>query len=239
MTQWRQLLRRSDFLKAAAGGATSLLLTPLLSACGGGDAGTSAAAVAGSGAREALAASTAPPAATDATSLAAEEIAALRFMREEEKLAHDVYVAMDARWGAAIFSNIASSETEHTQAVLARLVAYGIDDPAAGRAPGEFENADLQALYDTLVERGNASLEAALGVGAYIEETDVRDIRAKMAVTDEADVLQVFQNLLCGSYKHLQAFNRQLVNLGISYVAQTISQDEWDAIVAGTASCTG
>lgn len=172
-------------------------------------------------------------------SLTAVEIADMRFMREEEKLAHDVYVAMYARWGLAVFSNIAASETEHTEAVLARLVAYGIDDPAAGRAPGSFENTDLQALYDRLVAAGGESLVAALSVGALIEEKDIQDIRDKMAQTDEADVLGVYQNLLCGSYNHLQAFNRQLQNRGVTYASQVISQAEWDAIVAGTAVCTG
>jgi hypothetical protein len=160
-------------------------------------------------------------------------------MREEEKLAHDVYVAMYARWRAKVFSNIARSETQHTEAVLARLVAYGIDDPAAGLAAGEFENPDLQALYDRLVATGKQSLVAAFGVGALIEETDIHDIRVKMAQTDEPDVLRVYQNLLCGSYSHLQTFARQLSQRGVTYAAQVISQAEWDAIVAGTAVCTG
>jgi hypothetical protein len=170
--------------------------------------------------------------------LTAEEVAGMRYMREEEKLAHDVYRALYARWGAQVFDNIADSETEHTEAVLARLVAHGIADPAAGRAAGDFENPELQALYDRLVAAGGASLVAALSVGALIEERDIQDIRDRMAATDEADVRATYQNLLCGSYNHLQAFNRQLVSRGVSYATQVIPQSQWDAIVAGTALCT-
>ena len=38
------------------------------------------------------------------------DIAGLVFMREEEKLARDVYLTMSDRWGAPVFENIAASE---------------------------------------------------------------------------------------------------------------------------------
>lgn len=162
------------------------------------------------------------------------EIAGLKFMREEEKLAHDVYVAMYAKWRRNVFSNIAASETQHTNAVLGQLKMYGIADPAAGRAPGEFEDEYLQALYNRLVAMGNVSLEEAIKVGCLIEETDIQDIRNKMAETDEPSILKVYQNLICGSYNHLQAFDRQLKT---QYTAQVIPQSLYDAIAAGAVSC--
>jgi hypothetical protein len=39
-------------------------------------------------------------------------------MREEEKLAHDVYMTLYEKWGQQIFKNIAASEETHTNAVL-------------------------------------------------------------------------------------------------------------------------
>src|SRR5690606_40421673 len=111
---------------------------------------------------------------TDASSvgtLDAAEIAGLKFMREEEKLAHDVYVTMFNTWGAQIFANIAESETEHTEAVLEQIEQYGVEDPAEGNPVGVFEDPYLQALYDKLVAMGSVSLIEALKVGALIEET--------------------------------------------------------------------
>lgn len=172
------------------------------------------------------------------TGLDAIEIAGLKFMREEEKLAHDVYTALFNTWGARIFANIAESETEHTEAVRRQIELYGVEDPAEGNPAGVFEDPCLQALYNKLIEMGSVSLIDSLKVGALIEETDIQDIRDKMAETDEASILQVYQNLLCGSCEHLQAFNRQLVANGVSYQSQVITQEEWDAIAAGTASCT-
>jgi hypothetical protein len=181
---------------------------------------------------------TTPPATTPpATTLSADEIAGLKFMREEEKLAHDVYVALFGVWGDKIFDQISLSETNHTEAVLALLVKYGIADPAAGNPAGVFTDPALQTLYDTLVSMGYTSQIAALSVGALIEETDIRDIEAKKAVTDEADILTVYSNLLCGSQNHLRSFNSKLLNLGVTYVPQVITQAQWDAIVAAPGTC--
>ena len=159
-------------------------------------------------------------------------------VREEEKLAHDVYVALFNVWGAQVFANIADSETEHTEAIRQLILSHGLPDPAATTAPGVFVNTELQALYDQLVAMGQPSLIEALKVGCLIEETDIQDIRNKMALTDEASILGTYQNLLCGSYNHLQSFNRVLANRGVAYQSQVISQDQWNAIASGSASCS-
>lgn len=85
----------------------------------------------------------------------------LIWMREEEKLAHDVYTALSQKWGKQIFSNIAASEQTHTGAVLGLLTKYGIPDPAKSE-PGVFTSPELQKLYDTLIAQGNTSLLDAL-----------------------------------------------------------------------------
>jgi hypothetical protein len=51
-------------------------------------------------------------------SLSAEEINSLNFMREEEKLARDVYNGLARKWEVNIFTNIATSEQTHMDAVL-------------------------------------------------------------------------------------------------------------------------
>lgn len=221
---------KRNFLKAAAAGAGAAFLSPLLSGCGGGDEEpTDAETYARRG----------PSSRGASTTLTEQEIADMRFMREEEKLAHDVYITLFNVWGAPVFANIAESETAHTEAVLRLLLKRGLPDPAKGQPVGSFENQELQALYNQLVEQGRRSLVDALRVGALIEEKDIWDIRQKMEATDEADALKTYQNLLCGSHNHLLAFNRQLKANGVSYSAQVLPQAEWDAIVAGTSSCTG
>lgn len=235
------MMKRKAFVHGMGALLGAVVFGPALTACGGGDEESNAALTdetLDAAARRRTSTGTTPTAPTTTTTLDANEAEGLRYMREEEKLAHDVYVAQFARWPRlTVFSNIAASETEHTEAVLTQLQRYGLADPAAGKSAGVFENTYLQALYDRLVALGSVSEVEALKVGCLIEETDIQDIRDKMALTDEASILSTYQNLLCGSYSHLQAFNRVLANRGVSYQSQVIGQDLWNAIAAGTASC--
>lgn len=237
-------MKRKAFVHGMGALLGAVVFGPALTACGGGDE-PDVPAVSGDGLLTADArgrsgtgtGSTTPSPTT--TSLDPNEVEGLRYMREEEKLAHDVYLALYARWPRlSVFSNIAASEAQHTDAVLGQLQRYGVADPAAGKAAGVFENTYLQALYQRLVAMGAVNEVEALKVGCLIEETDIQDIRNKMALTDEASILGTYQNLLCGSYNHLQSFNRVLANRGVTYQSQVISQAQWDAIASGSASCT-
>lgn len=229
-------MQRKQFLRYLGATIGSVAAGGLLAACGGGGDDTVTATTVGtaSATMEATDSTTAV-----ATTLSAEEIAGLKFMREEEKLAHDVYTALYAVWGHQVFANIALSETDHTEAILGLLEKYGVEDPAEDKDAGEFEDEELQHLYDTLVAMGQPSLIDALKVGALIEETDIQDINERKAVTDEADILGVYDSLLCGSRNHLRAFNDALLAEGVQYEATVITQEEWDAIASGERETCG
>ena len=167
--------------------------------------------------------------------LNADEIAGLLFMREEEKLAHDVYGALAATWDLPIFANIARSEQQHTDAVRFVIGQYGLTDPAAGNAPGIFVDPTLQALYNDLVAQGSQSLVAALQVGAIIEETDITDLQTRIAQTNHGDIAQLYANLLHGSSNHLRAYVSTWARAtGEEYVPQYLDQESYDAIISGT-----
>lgn len=164
--------------------------------------------------------------------LTAAEAAGLQFMREEEKLARDVYVALYDLWGANIFNNIAASERTHMEAVAVLLARYNLTDPALA-AYGEFSNQELQSLYDELVAAGSQSLTAAYQVGALIEDLDIKDLATYLAQTDNEDIRLVYENLQRGSRNHLRAFNRQLVRAtGQNYVPQHISERMFADIIS-------
>jgi hypothetical protein len=141
----------------------------------------------------------------------------LTYMREEEKLARDVYIFMYEKWGSQIFSNISVSEQSHMDAIKTLLDRYGIPDPAAGKGPGVFTNQDLQDLYNALIEDGSVSLVEALEVGVVIEETDIDDLNAGIASTKRKDIRTVYNNLLQGSLNHLKAFVSNLAMQGVIY----------------------
>lgn len=137
--------------------------------------------------------------------LSATEQDSLLFMVEEEKLARDVYQFLSDKWGLAVFANISRSEQIHMNAVITLIDRYGLTNPVSAES-GIFSNGDLQALYTQLTSRGSQSLADALLVGGAIEEIDIRDLQSRLTNVTHSDISQVFNNLLSGSYTHLQAF---------------------------------
>jgi len=183
-------------------------------------------------------ASVAPVAVT--STLSADEIAGLQFMREEEKLARDVYLTLYQKWGVTIFNNIAGSEATHMASIKTLLDRYGIADPAAGQPIGVFTNPELQVLYNQLIAQGNQSLAAALKVGGAIEEIDIRDLQVRLAGTTHADLKSVYTSLLNGSYNHLRAFTRTLTTqTGAVYQPQYLDAATYQSIVGGSTGRRG
>ncbi len=161
-----------------------------------------------------------------------EEIADLLFMREEEKLAHDVYTVLYEQYGLQIFTNIAASEQKHTDAILMLLDRFGQEDPVGDNGPGEFSNEDLQTLYNDLIDSGSQSLTDALLVGLAIEEIDILDLEEAIARTELPSILMVYGNLLKGSHNHLRAFVRVYESqTGEVYEPRWLSQEAYDEIL--------
>ncbi len=163
--------------------------------------------------------------------LSAAEQSSLIYMREEEKLAGDVYARLYAAWGQKVFTNISASESTHTEAVRQLLVRYNLPDPAANLGAGVYANTTLQGLYTQLVAAGNVSLIEGLKVGAAIEELDMLDINTHLTNVDNQDIRLVYDNLLKGSRNHLRSFYKTLLQQGGTYTAQYLTQAEFDAIV--------
>lgn len=165
-------------------------------------------------------------------SLGENEKADLIFMREEEKLARDVYLYFSEKYDLNIFKNISSSEQTHMDAVLGIMEVYGVEDPASNEM-GVFTNADLQQLYNNLIAQGDASLVAALTVGATIEDVDILDLDNAIDATSKADIIDVYEMLACGSRNHMRGFSSQLDVQGETYTPQFITQEMYDDILSG------
>jgi hypothetical protein len=200
------------------------LLAVTLVACGG-VASVSAGALASD---DALASSNAAA----ADGLSAEEAEGILYMREEEKLARDVYRTLYEQWGLPVFQNIANSEQAHMEAIKTLIDRYGLDDPVADHDVSEFSNPTLQSLYDELTASGRESLAAALRVGTTIEEIDIIDLEEYLSQTDEADIARVYENLMRGSRNHLRAFVSALGRQeGETYAPQYLDQETYEEIV--------
>jgi hypothetical protein len=140
------------------------------------------------------------------------QIEDLVFMANEEKMAHDVYVAFAELYDVPTFERVAESESIHQLAVDTVLERYGIENSTTDLPVGEFSNDDIAALYDQLIEQGSASLDEALAASVLIEQTDVADLAERMAGIEESapDVFAMYAHLQTASEHHRAAFERQL-----------------------------
>lgn len=134
----------------------------------------------------------------------------LTFMREEERLARDLYTALDAHYAGDTrpFTMIKTSEQQHFDQVGALLVQYKIADPSAGKAAGTYGNAELQKMYTDLLARGKKSLDEAYKVGISVEKADIADLTQAISAVSQADARALFERLRTASQHHLSAFER-------------------------------
>ncbi len=167
---------------------------------------------------------------TSTASLNDAEVAMLLKMKEEEKLARDVYVTMYEKWPKPIFLNISNAEERHLQAVITLLKFYNQADTLVA-ARGIFSTPALTQLYQTLVAKGDSSLVNAYQVGLQIKEMDIKDLTEALATDPNTNIVITFENLLKASRNHLRAFYLQLSALDIVYVPQYITQDEYNTTV--------
>ena len=159
------------------------------------------------------------------------EKARILFIREEEKLAYDVYQTMFDIYGVNMFQNIPNSELSHMEAMLTIIKKYNLTDPMETTARGIYANPVLQSLYTQLVSQGRVSLLAAYQVGATIEDLDISDLNTSLAVTNNQDVRLVYDFLSKGSRNHLRSFYKNIKNWNGTYIPIYITQAEFDAIV--------
>ena len=169
----------------------------------------------------------------ETSDLTESELASLLKMKEEEKLARDVYTVLAQKWGSQVFTNISTAENNHLNAIVLLLSNYGSTETSIGET-GIFADAAVQTLYNDLVAKASVSIDEAYKTGALIEEMDIKDLTEALSSTTNENVTLVFENLLKGSRNHLRAFNRQLTTLGIVYTPVYISQADYDLIVSSS-----
>ena len=168
-----------------------------------------------------------------ATDLTKTEKEGIQLMREEEKLAQDVYLFLYEKWELPIFNNISSAETRHFDAVGYLLETFEISDPAQAEI-GKFKNQEITFLYDSLTQKGSESLIEALKVGAFIEEFDIADLQKLLTINNDSIIEGVYQNLLRGSNNHLRAFTGQLESRGENYSPVILNETAYLEVVQGS-----
>ncbi|RLA72292.1 MAG: hypothetical protein DRG24_03355 [Epsilonproteobacteria bacterium] len=155
----------------------------------------------------------------------------LAYMWNEEKLAKDIYLALNEVHPAQVLYNIpTNSETKHQAAVedlikkydinITNLVDYTVEYSEAelrAFAPGQYGITAIQDLYDVLYLKGTQSMQDAYEVGCMVEVTDIDDLDKYLEMAEGVeDLMTTFNFLRDGSYTHYWAFDGALKNMGVS-----------------------
>lgn len=163
--------------------------------------------------------------------LTADEEAGILQMREEEKLARDVYREAYDTWNINVFNNISGSEQKHMTAMWALIEKYDLVDPVQNDARGIFTSPLMNQLWSDLQPRVTSHADSALFMGSFIEELDIVDLRNLSAASDNLDIQLIYANLERGSRNHLRGFHEQQQMRGLTYTPQFLTQAEYDSIV--------
>ena len=155
----------------------------------------------------------------------------LLYMREEEKLAHDIYSQMYDKWNLRPFLNITGAEERHMNAIRSMINKYALNDPVKDMKAGVFTNMEINKLYTVLIEQGNKSELDALKAGAEIEEIDIKDLMEALKDTDNKDIGFVYNNLKNASGNHLRAFIRNIERRGSTYVPKHLDKKTFEEIL--------
>ena len=176
-----------------------------------------------------------------APSLNQQEKDAILYMREEEKLARDVYDSMYAKWEVNPFGNIRLSEQAHMDRMKTLIITYRLEDPVDKNNDkhGLFTNVLLQKYYNELVSSGSQSLNEALKAGAKIEELDIIDLETRINQTQNKDIVATYNYLKMASENHLRAFVRRLKMQGIDYEPVILNKNELNKIIAAENNIRG
>ncbi len=166
--------------------------------------------------------------------VSAEEIAGLQMMREEEKVAHDLYVTFEENWKQGTFTSIAISEQYHTDAVKSVLLKYKLSDPAQNQV-GKFTSKKMQDLFNDRSEKAKGSYLDSLFVAAEFEELDVVDLRELAAESKNKDVITLYKNLEAGSRNHMRYYAKLIAQEGATYTAKHLEESDYQKIIKGAA----
>lgn len=147
---------------------------------------------------------------------------------EDVRLTRDLAEALSARWDQPPHRTLAERTTLRLDRLTLRLQRQLPDDTPVPRT-GVFPEPDRQARYNELIQRGTASAEDSLRVGAEVLD----DLLATLAPIEAIDRSGAAERLSCGTRHHLQSFLQAMDAAQISWEPSHLSIEQADALRQG------
>jgi hypothetical protein len=166
--------------------------------------------------------------------LSSNEREILMFMREEEKMALDVYTTLHRKWDINSFDIISRAEQNHLDALRCLLYKYQLSDPIGSNPPGVYANPEIQRLYKELMQEGMTTKKGAYLAGTMMEDHDIARVTNYRPQVDNEDILKVMDELNKASRNHMKAFtNNLLKNYNVVYAPVYINTRQYQQIING------
>ncbi len=157
--------------------------------------------------------------------LTEDEKLAIIHMREEEKMARDIYRELSKTTKSKAFVNIPVSENRHMDVFDQLIDRYDLEDPVKDESEqGVFTNTKFTKLYKELTEKGKKSDKDAFEVGAMVEDINMANLIKYGNVTDKKDLKLAYSTLLKQSKHHMSAFYRNLKRVGGDFNPKYITE---------------
>jgi hypothetical protein len=112
---------------------------------------------------------------------------------------------------------------------------YGIEDPVVSYELWAFSDGFLTDDLNGRMFVGFGTRRWHFTNCAYLEEMNIRDLRAAIAETDESLLSEAYEEMLGDSYSNLVVLAAWLHENPVRYDAQLLEQEDVDRIIAGTA----
>lgn len=131
---------------------------------------------------------------------------------DEERMAFRLYTELGkVHTGMKPFQKIPRAENRHFNALTEYAKANFPEIEIAG-LESEFQFEATQQLYETWLNKGKTSRQAAAEVGVELEKLDIADIDHFLAQDPDAELKVILENLKEGSQRHFAAFQRHSGN---------------------------
>jgi len=161
--------------------------------------------------------------------LSKEEKTDIQKLREEEKLARDIYIKAYNTYEYFAFVNLYKGEQIHMDNLLNLEMQYMVEDIILPDT-GKYVDESIQNFYNNHLSQITTSATDAFKVGMTTEEMIIYDIQNFENNTEEADILKVYSKIKCWSRNHLR-LNYNFLNGDTLYQPQYITIEEYNAII--------
>lgn len=154
------------------------------------------------------------------------------WMREESKVARDLYTFLFNRWGIPVFKKKMVKEQVNMDRSLTIINKYGLTDPIVKDEQGIYSKENFRQMYVELAMRGNSSLPEALRAAAITEELDIMELEDALQNTiTNPDLKSIYNTMAVSSRNHLRAIIEQIQCMGEIYGPQRLPEKRFYSIV--------